>query len=140
MYARCGPGLPVAATTAMANRPPRLCDFPYTGLHRYFLTGSTYRRQRAFSCASFAAVAQAHLLRCAAPCGFVVLAYCLMPDHVHALVEGRDTQADLRAYWRRFRQHTGFAWRRLRGQKLWTEGYFDRVLRDDEDSLGVAAY
>ena len=73
-----------------------------------------------------------HLLQFARSHGFVVPAYCVMPDHLHALVEARTDSAYLRQFVSRFKQRTGFEWKQRTGQLLWQEGYHDRVLRDEE--------
>jgi hypothetical protein len=39
-----------------------------------------------------------------------------------------------------FKQRTGFEWKQRTGQTLWQEGYYDRVLRDEECSLDVISY
>ena len=71
---------------------------------------------------------------------FAVPAYCLMADHLHALVAGRTADADLRRFVCRFKQRTGFEWKQRTGKRLWQEGYYDRVLRSEESSLSVIAY
>ena len=66
--------------------------------------------------------------------------YCVMPDHLHALVEGATATADFRWFVNRFKQATGFEFQQASGIKLWQEGYYDHVLREDESMIGVAAY
>jgi hypothetical protein len=39
-----------------------------------------------------------------------------------------------------FKQRSSFARKRATGRKLWQEGFFDRVLRNDEATLDVIAY
>jgi hypothetical protein len=39
-----------------------------------------------------------------------------------------------------FKQQSAFAHMRNRGGRLWQEGYFDHVVRQDEDLVGIAAY
>ncbi len=63
-----------------------------------------------------------------------------MPDHVHLLVESVRQDSDLQRFVKVFKQQTGFRYRRETGQALWQEGYFDRVLRREEDARRVAAY
>jgi len=82
----------------------------------------------------------AHLSRTADDHGFSVIAYCLMPDHIHALIEGRHPAADFREFVRIFKQRSSFEWKRERGKPLWQRSYFEHVLRDDEDTIGVAKY
>jgi REP element-mobilizing transposase RayT len=80
-------------------------------------------------------------LRCnAALFEFALVAYCVMPDHVHALLEARAERSDFKAMMKRFKQMTGFAYKKQTGRQLWQPGYHERVLRDDEASEAVARY
>ena len=63
-----------------------------------------------------------------------------MTDHLHALVQGRQDDSDFRRFVTRFKQSTGFDWKRRTGRTLWQEGYYDRVLREEEADAGVIAY
>jgi REP element-mobilizing transposase RayT len=71
---------------------------------------------------------------------FGVVVYCLMPDHLHTLLEGLSDDADLRECVRVFKQCTSFEWKRVGGAQLWQRSYFDRILRADEDTISVARY
>ena len=71
---------------------------------------------------------------------FELLAYCVVPDHVHLLVEGLNKDSDLRRFVKMCKQRTGFAYRTRCGDRLWQEGYFERVLRDDADAREYAKY
>lgn len=48
--------------------------------------------------------------------------------------------SDLRRLVSGWKQRTGFAWSRLHSRKLWQHGYWERVVRDDEDVLSIARY
>jgi len=72
----------------MANRPPRFPDFDYAGFNRYFLTIGVNGRSPMFAETALGQVAIAKLLPISAAFGFEVLAYCVMPDHLHTLVAG----------------------------------------------------
>ena len=122
------------------KRPPRLRSFGYRGKHRYFLTICVANRRPAFAPPADATTIVRHLLQFARRHGFVVPAYCVMPDHLHALVEGRTDSANLRQFVSRFKQRTGFEWKQRTGLPLWQEGYHDRVLRDEEPSLDIITY
>jgi putative transposase len=124
----------------VSRRPPRLGGFDYVGQYRHFLTFSTHRRQRAFVDATFAAHARDQLLIAAARDRFAVAAFCFMPDHAHLLLSGTSEDSSLLPMVHRWRQITGFLWRRCSDSHLWQEGYWDRVLRETDDTLGVAAY
>jgi REP element-mobilizing transposase RayT len=39
-----------------------------------------------------------------------------------------------------WKQRTGFAWSRLHHGKLWQHGYWERVLRDEDDLVSIARY
>ena len=69
-----------------------------------------------------------------------VLAYCVMPDHVHILLEGASETADLRDAVARWKQRTGYDWRIRYGTRLWQPGYHDRVLREGDDTRAVVRY
>ena len=71
---------------------------------------------------------------------FRVLAYCFMPDHLHLLVEGESDTADLQRFVKRWKQTTGFDYAKARGCRLWQVGFFDHVLRCDEDTERHALY
>jgi putative transposase len=80
------------------------------------------------------------LLSAAAKLEFSVLAYCVMPDHIHALVESRSGTADFQAFVKHFKQVSGFAYRKQVGQFLWQPGYHERILRDDQTTETVIRY
>ena len=119
---------------------PRLKTFDYLGFYRYFLTICTYDRTRVFIDDHSVRLVLMHLSRTSDDHHFLVPAYCFMPDHVHMLVEGNHPAADFREFVRIFKQRSSFVWRRRNGTALWQRSYFEHVLRDDEDTIGVAKY
>jgi putative transposase len=121
-------------------RPPRVPAFSYLGPHRYFLTICTAKRRKSLAEPETARFVIAHLLQHADSNEFDVLAYCVMPDHLHALVHGRSDAADLCRFVHRFKLATGFAWRRRSPMPLWQEGYYDHVLRHEEATEVVIRY
>jgi REP element-mobilizing transposase RayT len=70
---------------------------------------------------------------------FAVLAYTFMPDHVHLLVEGTSDASDFRRAVTMVRRRTTLACHTTL-RPLWQDGYYERVLRRDEDSLAVISY
>src|SRR5438093_4083411 len=123
-----------------SKRPPRLRDFDYRGIHAYSLTICAFDRQRVFESNECVQQTLAHLLRTAADYRFVIVAYCFMPDHVHALVEATALDSDFLKFTSMFKQRSAYAYRSAGSGWLWQEGYYDRVLRSDEAHLSVAAY
>jgi REP element-mobilizing transposase RayT len=63
-----------------------------------------------------------------------------MPDHVHLLVEGDDGCAPLAVFLKRAKQYSGFYGKKIIGEAVWQSGYFERVLRENEDTRTVVAY
>jgi putative transposase len=63
-----------------------------------------------------------------------------MPDHLHVLLKGQQLSSDLLRFVQRFKQLTGFQFKRESGERLWQQSFYDRVLRKGENSRAVAQY
>ena len=63
-----------------------------------------------------------------------------MPDHLHLLVEGLDGHSNLRRFAKLSKQRSGAAHALARKGRLWQEGYWEKVLRTDEDPRRVVQY
>jgi putative transposase len=122
------------------SRPPRITGFEYIGPYRYFLTFCTLDRCVAFANDESVALVLAQFRRTAHTWSFAILAYCFMPDHVHLLIEGGSPDADLKRLAKRLKQGSAQTWVFRRGHRLWQEGYYDRVLRAEDDAKRVARY
>src|SRR5262249_53169294 len=68
------------------------------------------------------------------------IAYCFMPDHMHGLFESLAEDARFLKFAAMFKQRSAFQFRRMTGRPLWQEGFYDRILRSEQSTLGVAAY
>ena len=73
---------------------PRIPGFSYVGRHAYFLTICTSNRVQWFLVDDIAPAAIGQLLHFAVVYGFDVVAYCVMPDHLHGLIEGTRSDSD----------------------------------------------
>jgi REP element-mobilizing transposase RayT len=122
------------------SRPRRIIGFDYLGPHQYFLTFCTRHRAPVFSHSEASELVIAQFQRTATKHRFAYLAYCLMPDHAHALVEGLTPEADLRTFVKSAKESSGRAYFRRHQRALWQEGYYEHVLRADEDARQVARY
>ena len=122
------------------SRPPRIAGFDYRGPYRYFLTFSTFERRKTFLDSTAATLVLMQYRRTARASAFAILAYCLMPDHLHLLVEGTTAVADLRRFIKRAKQGAGQVYAHRAGGRLWQDGYYDRVLRPTDDAKAVARY
>ena len=64
---------------------------------------------------------------------FAVNAYCFMPDHLHLAVEGQHPDSDLRRFVKVAKQRVAYVARtEFQIQRIWQDGYFERVLRTYE--------
>ncbi len=122
------------------KRPPRIPGFDYIGCHAYFLTICAENRERFFVSHERGEAVCVELLRTAANYRCAVIAYCLMPDHLHALIEGVAEDSDFRKFVAMFKQRTSFVHCQRCEKRLWQEGYYEHVLRDEDPPIGVAAY
>src|SRR5438874_2813038 len=131
----------IAARVAMTHRrPPRLPAIFYRGFQRIFVTMCTFQRATMFADAQHVVPVRDQLLLIATAYDVEVLAYCFMPDHLHVLLEGLSDRSDTARCLALFRQQSGYQHRRRAMRRLWQEGYFDRVLRSEDDTLAVVSY
>ena len=63
-----------------------------------------------------------------------------MPDHVHLLLEGLSPTSDLPRLIAKWKQKTGYVHSRSTGVVLWQGGFFDHVLREEEDRDALVRY
>jgi putative transposase len=104
------------------------------------VTCCTFGRHPWFAEARLVAVVSEQLLHLAGVKGCDVSAYCFMPDHVHLLLEATSIESDFRCLMNVWKQKTGYAHKLATGSRLWQNGYYEHVLRQDEDRLQVIAY
>jgi putative transposase len=121
-------------------RPRRLDNYDYSGPQRYFLTLCTFERHRHFVDGATVGIVHEQFLRTANEFEFAILAYCYMPDHLHMLAEGLSEGSSLRPFVALAKQRAAFLMRSQRPGRLWQKGYFERVLRDGDDTFNVARY
>ena len=117
----------------LPRRLRRLPGCTYLGPRVYFVTILTKARRRFFAEDRLAVMCKEQFLRAAKKQNFAIRAGTLMPDHTHLLVRGLTGGADLRSFMKMAKQLSGFHVKQLSGRRLWTDGYFERVVRHDED-------
>ena len=121
-------------------RPKRLKAFDYIGCYHYSLTFCAYRRRRYFEDWVLVGLVDSQFLRTSAEHAFSIAAYCYMPDHVHLLLGGLHDRASLLPCVEVMRQRSSRIAKAFRGIRLWQDGYFERVLRNDEQLELVTRY
>ena len=105
----------------------------------YFVTATTRRRRAIFVDAAADAVVQA-FSRLRDEQRAAVLAYVVMPDHLHALVEpGGD--AEIGAVMKYLKRIAGNQVRRLgHAGRLWEARFYDRVMRNEVELASAVHY
>jgi REP element-mobilizing transposase RayT len=118
---------------------PRLKNFDYEGPLAAHLVFVTRGRRGVFKDQSAATICLSALEQAAEKHRATIHAYCVMPNHVHALVD-IPAEVKLGAVVRLFKTLSGFRLKQLTGSEVWQTSYYDHVLRRDEDILDVARY
>ena len=122
------------------TKPRRLDDFPYRGCYRYFITIRSHGFKHNLVNDEAVAKLIEILKSTAEHKDFLVWAYCFMPDHVHLLIEGKNSNADMKDFVALFKQKTSYWFKGIYGVQLWGANYYEHVLRNDEATRAVARY
>jgi putative transposase len=121
-----------------------LNDFDYRGCYRYFVTICTDRKKNIFVKNNQLIEKMIEFLdQTAKRQFFTVWVYCFMPDHLHILVEGINAYSDLKKFMKDFKQRTGYWYKHEESStrnKLWQPGYYEHVLRKEEDTNELLRY
>jgi putative transposase len=112
----------------------------YTGRGWYFLTVCTHGGSPVFANAPFARAISRHFLAAAAIDNFALHAWCIMPDHVHLLVEGLAMNCHVRHFMQRWKGGSTRSFRKRYGRDLWQRAYYDHILRPKELPHSFAWY
>jgi putative transposase len=118
----------------------RLARSRYLGRNIYFVTVCCDGRRRVFCDSLTASSIVRNLKTVSESNSFLVHGYCVMPDHVHAVVEGARDESDLNEFVRVFKQVTAFHYKKEHGEQLWQKGYYDHVLRASDSLDAVLWY
>jgi putative transposase len=118
----------------------RLPAANYIGRRRFFITLCCDRRRK-FLVQSSLAVGIIEILRATtARQKMAVYTYCLMPDHLHALVIGLEPSSYLRIFVMDFKRKATAEFQSSNSSPLWQKKIYDCILRQDDSSDRVAAY
>jgi len=124
----------------VSEYPHHLRTFDYVGVYRYFLTFCTCERNRLFVAADAVGAAHVQILRAAATENFSLHAYCYMPDHLHLLAAAERDDCNLKRFISRATQYSAFYFKRTMKQTLWQRYGYERVPRNEEDTIVIARY
>ena len=115
------------------RRPRRLADFNYRGEYVYFVTICTNWKQIIFTNLDIYNSNLAILRDVAANQKMLLHAWCFMPDHLHLLNQGSYDSTSLIPFIKLFKQKSGYYYKKTNNNRLWQEGYYEYVLRKNED-------
>jgi putative transposase len=123
------------------NRSLRLQGYDYSTTTAYFLTICSAEKREFFSDWEFAKKVITCLKDCSDRCEYKMLAYCLMPDHLHLLVCPTEGARPVPKYIQTFKSlSTRIFWESHGKGKLWQRGFYDHIVRKNEDLVEIAKY
>ncbi|MGB8522743.1 MAG: transposase [Candidatus Acidiferrales bacterium] len=112
----------------------------YKGRVRCFLTLCTHERRRFFEKDEIAKWLLSELRSIAESQQLLLHSWCVMPDHVHLLVEGAHDRCDVLLFVSKLKQRTSHEAKRLWHFDLWQGRFYDYILRERESFAQVASY
>jgi len=119
----------------------RLKDFNYSSPGAiYHITIGAYEKQNIFTKPSINQEVMNTLKNSAKLYGYKLIVYCLMPDHLHVLVQADESPKDLRKFVRGFKSYCSVATPVATNRKLWQRGFYEHILRKEENVADVAEY
>jgi REP element-mobilizing transposase RayT len=118
----------------------RLHPTRYRGRTWFFITICCESRRPVFSNGRHAERLIASLKKVAEKSRFNVHAFCVMPDHFHALVEGFAPESDLLAFVRSFKQASSREYSKDYGTTLWQKKFYDHILRSKDSPEAISWY
>jgi len=122
------------------HRSLRLRGFDYRTPHAYHLTWGTARRKPLLIDTGLVRPLIEQLEREAKNGEMTLYAYCFMPDHVHLLLSpegGQDVESFIQSY---KSKTTRIYWETGNRGRLWQHGFYDHILRQEENIKQVARY
>ena len=117
----------------------RLPAHEYVGRKHYFITLCCEKRQKLLQ-GQLAEWVRGELFKVSEQEGFAIHAYCVMPDHLHFLAEGKSEKSNLLHFVWGFKHHTAKAYERKTRERLWQRKFYDHILRRGDSIDSVAWY
>jgi len=118
----------------------RLHRIHYRGRRWFFITICCESRKPVFSADQDAQNLIACLRTTAGSRRFGIHAFCVMPDHFHALVEGVAPDSDLLLFVGNFKRASSLEYSRREGMPLWQKKFYDHILRPKDLPEAVSWY
>ena len=124
---------------AQLRTPPRLAGFDYMSKAVYFVTFTVWDRAHVFSHSEAAGIARDAILGFRSREWIWLLAYCVMPDHIHVLMKPR-RRIQLSRLVTAIKNAIGRALQASALHVRWQHGYYDKVLRPGDSENEIAHY
>lgn len=118
----------------------RLSHANYVGKGWFFVTICCANRRKFFTTPKISNWFVKILRHNSTTHSFAVHAFCLMPDHVHLLLEGLQPASDLLQFITALKIKTSTPFERKTGQSLWQKKFYDHILRRNDSPDDVAWY
>jgi putative transposase len=110
-----------------------LRDFDYSSARTYFVTICVLGRQKVFQDTMIAAIAHDELMRYRDKGWYWLLAFVVMPDHLHFLVRLREPAKPLGRIVAVLKSSIQFRSRRVGVDLSWQDYFHDHIVRPSED-------
>jgi putative transposase len=126
--------------TYRKRRSLRLPGFEYRLPCAYHLTWGTFNRKPMLNDSDIAVLVIKQLERQSREEEMLLYAYCVMPDHIHLLIAAggnHNVVSFVQAY---KSKTTRMYWTTKNQGKLWQHGFYDRILREEQDIKQVSRY
>jgi len=118
----------------------RLKDFDYATPRAYFITICSYEGKKVFSDKDLAKEIIKCLKENKEKTNLKIYIYCLMPDHLHILLNPGDSNVSISRFIQTFKSQAGFLYKKQNGTPLWQRGFYDHIVRENEDLIKIAQY
>jgi REP element-mobilizing transposase RayT len=109
----------------------RLSGFDYSSKRIYFVTIVVLDRRPAFHNPDLAKLTVVCLLELGKKLQFNIYGYCLMPDHLHALIGINESGKTLGGILGAFKSISNRVYWRFHEGRLWQRQFFDHIIRND---------
>jgi putative transposase len=120
--------------------PKHLQDFSYVGKVSYALEFTTAERAPRLEEPAALELVVKQLLRAAAETHFLLAAYCLMPDHVHLVVDGQRDDSNGLAFIKLAKQYSCYYYTQQFGRRLRQRYGYEHIIRDDMERALTIRY
>ncbi len=132
--------MPLQGDRPFPKRARLIDKTSYQGIRGYFVTTNTHQCKPFFTKSNIVSSAINYLDVVSKVCEIDVVSYCFMPDHLHLVLSGNFENSNLEIFMNRYKQKTGFHFKKVFKLKLWSTSYHDRVLRKTEEIRSVGRY